>query len=142
MTQAQQGSTVKVHYTGKLEDGTVFDSSQGRDPLELTIGERKVIPGFEDALVGMQEGETKTARVGPDEGYGQRHDEWVVDIERTELPDDLDPEVGDRLQVQQPDGQTLPVWVRAVTEAKVTLDANHPLAGQDLVFELEVLEIT
>ena len=141
MTQAQHGKTVKVHYTGKLTDGTVFDSSLGRDPLEVTLGERNVIAGFEEALVGMEAGETKVAHVAPDEAYGPRDDRWMVDVERAEIPDDLDPKVGDRLQVEQADGKLLPVWVRDITDTRVTLDANHPLAGHELIFELEVIEV-
>jgi peptidylprolyl isomerase len=141
MTQAQHGKTVKVHYTGKLTDGTVFDSSLGRDPLELTLGERNVIAGFEEALVGMQAGETKVAHIAPDEAYGPRDDRWMVDVERAEIPEDLDPKVGDRLQVEQANGKLLPVWVRDITDSRVTLDANHPLAGHELIFELEVIEV-
>jgi peptidylprolyl isomerase len=141
MSQANKGNTVKVHYTGKLDDGSVFDTSEGREPLQVTLGEGKVIKGVESALVGMEEGQSKTAKVGSEEAYGPHRDEWVVVIERSKLPDHLDPQVGDQLEIRQSDDQRLPVRVTDVSESTVTLDANHPLAGEDLTFELRVVEI-
>jgi peptidylprolyl isomerase len=141
MAEAKNGDTVKVHYTGKLEDGTVFDSSAGREPIEFTLGERQVITGFEEAVVGMTPGESKTATVTPEEAYGPRYDEMVVVIGRQELPEHLDPKVGQRLQIRQPEGRMISVTVTDVSEANVTLDGNHPLAGRDLTFEIELVEI-
>ncbi|NIR30918.1 MAG: peptidylprolyl isomerase [Gammaproteobacteria bacterium] len=141
MAQANKGKTVKVHYKAKLDDGSVVDSSEGRDPLEVTLGEGKVIKGVEDALFGMEEGESKTASVAADEAYGPHRQEWVVTVERSKLPDDLDPEIGDQLQIKQNDGQAIPVRVTEVSDETVTLDANHPLAGEDLTFELEVVKV-
>ncbi len=141
MSQANKGDTVKVHYKAKLDDGSVVDSSEGRDPLEVTLGEGKVIKGVEEALLGMEEGQSKTAAVPADEAYGPHREEWVVTVERTKLPDDLDPQVGDQLQIKQSDGQAIPVRVTEISDETVTLDANHPLAGEDLTFELEVIKV-
>lgn len=141
MEQAQQGNTVKVHYQGKLEDGTVFDSSRGREPLEFTIGEGRVIAGFEEAVQGMRTGETKVSRVPADQAYGPRRDDLVLELPRTQIPDELDVEVGQQLTLQKQDGQPIPVVVADLDEENVTLDANHPLAGEDLTFELELVEI-
>ena len=140
MSEAQQGSSVKLEYTGKLEDGTVFDSSEQSGALEFTIGEGKIISGVEEAVRGMTPGEQKTVEVAPEQGYGERQEEMVVDVERNRLPDDLTPEVGQQLQVQREDGQTLPVTVAEVFDEQVRLDANHPLAGQNLTFDLKLLE--
>ncbi len=141
MAQAQSGDTVKVHYTGKLDDGRVFDTSRDTEPLEFTIGRNQVIPGFEEAVIGMSVGETKTARIAAGNAYGTRHEEWVVDVGRDELPDGADPVVGQHLQVEQEDGQRTIVRVSATSEDSVTLDANHPLAGEDLTFEIELLQV-
>ena len=141
MAQAKPGDTVKVHYTGKLEDGTVFDTSTDRDPLQFTIGERKIIPGFEQAVVGMNPGESKTIKVPMDEAYGPHREEMVMVVDRNQLPVDLIPEVGQQLQSRQPDGQTMVVTVIGVSESSVTVDANHPLAGKDLTFDIQLVEI-
>jgi peptidylprolyl isomerase len=141
MTKAKNGDTVKVHYTGKLEDGTVFDSSESREPLKFTIGKGNVIPGFEEAVVGMSPGDSKTEKVLADQGFGPYREELVVDIDRGRIPAGVEPEVGKPLQIQQRDGQTTQVMVTGVTESKVTLDANHPLARNDLVFDIQLLEI-
>jgi len=142
MTQAQNGNTVKVHYTGKLENGEVFDSSEGREPLEFTIGQGQMIPGFEAAVIGMKAGETKTAaKVAADQAYAY-HEELVMEVGRDQIPENLSTEVGQRLQAQQPDGQVLVVEIVAATDDTVTLDANHPLAGKDLYFDLEVVEVS
>ena len=132
---------MKVHYTGKLEDGTVFDSSVDREPIEFTIGEGKVIPGFEKAVVGMAPEETKETVLPSEEAYGPRDDQRMVAIERDQLPPDLNPEVGMPLQMQTQEGQPVQVIVREVKEESITLDANHPLAGKDLTFELELVEV-
>ena len=141
MTQAQVGDMVKVHYTGRLTDGTTFDTSLERDPLEFTLGEGELIAGFEQAVLGMAAGESKTTTVPADQAYGPHHDERVIDVERHHLPSDLHPELGQRLEMTRPDGTTLTVMVTTVTETQVTLDANHPLAGQDLIFDITLVEI-
>jgi len=141
MGKAKNGDTVEVHYTGKLEDGTVFDSSESREPLEFTIGQGAVIPGFEQAVVGMSPGESKTEKVPADRAFGPYREDLVVDIDRERIPGEVDPKVGKRLQVQKKDGGITEVLVTGVTESKVTLDANHPLARNDLVFDIQLLAI-
>jgi len=141
MAQAQVGNLVRVHYTGRLADGTTFDTSMEREPLELTLGEGELIPAFEQAVLGIIAGESKTATILSDQAYGPHHAERVIDVERHHLPPDLQPEIGQRLQMSRPDGTTLTVVVTALTETQVTLDANHPLAGQDLIFDIMLVEI-
>ena len=141
MARARNGDTVTVHYTGKLEDGTVFDSSVSRDPLQFTLGEDVLIPGFEQAVLGMSPGESKTAQVSADQAYGLHREEMVVDIDRQEFPPHFQPEVGQQLQIPQSDGRVTRLIVTAVSEQNVTLDANHPLAGRDLTFDIQLLEI-
>ena len=141
MAKAKNGDTVKVHYTGKLEDGTVFDSSESREPIKFTIGEGNVIPGFEEAVVGMSPGESKTEKVPADQAFGPYREELVVEVDRERMPGGGDPKVGQRLRVDKTDGGITEVLVTGVTESKVTLDANHPLAGNDLVFDIQLLEI-
>ena len=141
MGKAKSGDTVKVHYTGKLVDGTVFDTSAKSDPLEFTIGDRNVIPGFEEAVVGMKTGDTKTVQIPAAEAYGPRHDQLVFQVDRQALPTDLDPEVGQMLQMERADGQVISLSVTDISEAQVTLDANHPLAGEELSFDVELVEI-
>ncbi len=139
--QIQSGDTVKVHYTGRLDDGSVFDSSVGRDPIEFTIGEGRVIPGFEDAVLGAASGDTKTATIPSDKAYGPHREEMVVHVDRSNLPDGLDPDIGDQLQMTTQEGMPVVVTVVEVDEGSITLDANHPLAGKDLTFDIEVVEI-
>ena len=141
MAEAKNGDTVKVHYTGKLEDGTVFDTSIERDPLQFTIGEGQVIPGFEQAVAGMNPGESKTTKVPEDKAYGPRRKEMVLVVDRNQFPVDLKPKVGQQLQSRQADGRTIRVTVTEVSESSVTLDANHPLAGKDLTFDVQLVEI-
>ncbi|MDD4568438.1 MAG: peptidylprolyl isomerase [Methanoculleus chikugoensis] len=141
MAQAKAGDTVQVHYTGKLEDGTVFDTSEERTPLEFTIGSGQIIPGFERAVVGMEPGETKTATISPEEAYGQHREDMTITVDRGQFPEDINPEPGQQLQVQQPDGRAAIVVVSDVSESTVTLDANHPLAGQPLTFDIELVDI-
>lgn len=141
MAQAASGDTVKIHYTGTLGDGTVFDSSRERDPLEFTIGQGQVIEGFEKAVVGMSVGESKQAMIPAAEAYGLRHDEMVMEVDRARFPDHIAPEVGQTLQIDRGEGRTVLVTVAAVTDSSVTIDANHPLAGKDLTFDLELVEI-
>ena len=138
---ADDGNTVKVHYTGTLEDGTIFDSSVDREPLEFVLGAGTMIPGFEDAVRGMQVDQSKTVTIPTQEAYGAYRDDMVLVIERSQLPEGLNPEVGQKLQMQQPDGGPVVVVVTDVTETTLTLDANHPLAGKDLTFELKLVEI-
>ncbi|MDP8222219.1 MAG: peptidylprolyl isomerase [Candidatus Lernaella stagnicola] len=142
MSEVKNGDTVKVHYTGTLDDGSVFDTSQGGDPLEFTIGEGQIIPGFEEIVVGMDVGETRTGMVPSDKAYGPHRPEGVVSVDRSVFPPDIDPEVDQVLAVQGDGGERIPVRVTAVTEAEVTLDQNHPMAGKDLNFEIEVLEVS
>ncbi|MDV4343324.1 peptidylprolyl isomerase [Methanoculleus sp. YWC-01] len=141
MVQAKEGDTVKVHYTGKLEDGTVFDSSEERAPLEFTIGSGQIIPGFELAVIGMEPGEAKTATIPPEEAYGPHREDMTLTVEREQFPEDISPEPGQQLQVQQPDGRAAIVTVSDVSASTVTLDANHPLAGQPLTFEIRLVDI-
>ena len=141
MSQVKYGDTVKVHYTGTLDDGTVFDTSIGGDPVKFTIGEGTVIPGFEEAVLGMGPGESKVATIASGRAYGPYRDEMIVDIDRTLLPTDLEPEVGQHLQIFQESDQSAIVTVLDVSDSAVTIDANHPLAGHDLTFEIKLVEI-
>ncbi|MBE9546103.1 MAG: peptidylprolyl isomerase [Proteobacteria bacterium] len=141
MAQAKQGDTVKVHYTGKLEDGTVFDSSIDRDPLQFEVGTGQVIPGFEQGVVGMSLSELKTIKVQADEAYGPYREEMVVVVDQNQFPADLNIEVGQQLQVNQSEDQKIIVTITDVSESGVTLDANHPLAGKDLTFDIRLIEI-
>lgn len=141
MTQAETGNTVKVHYKGMLDNGQVFDSSEGKEPLSFTVGHGTLIKGFENAVIGMAVGEEKEFTVEPDDGYGERNEDLIIDINRNDIPSHIDVSIGQRLQIQQPNGEAISVAVTDMTEEKVTLDANHPLAGQDLTFKVEVMEI-
>lgn len=138
---AKHGDTVKVHYTGKLDDGTVFDSSTGRDPLEFTIGEGLVIPGFERAVIGMSPGDSRTELISNEQAYGPHLEEMVVVVDRQQMPAEIEPSVGQQLEVQQPSGQVIPVVITDLSDEAVTLDANHPLAGEDLTFDIQLVEI-
>ena len=140
MVQAKSGDTVRVHYTGTLADGEVFDSSEGHDPLQFTLGEGSVIQGFDDAVTGMQVGEEKTVTIPADEAYGPQRDEMLLRVPRSEFPPDLEVEVGQQLQMAQGDNVFV-VTVREVGSDAVTLDANHALAGKDLTFKLRLVEI-
>jgi FKBP-type peptidyl-prolyl cis-trans isomerase 2 len=141
MSRVKSGDTVRVHYTGKLEDGTVFDSSVKREPLEFTVGAGQVIPGVEEAVTGMEPGEQKSAQIPPEQAYGPRRDEMVAVVPRDQLPEDLSPNVGQQLSVRQQDGRQFSVTVTDVSPTSITIDANHTLAGKNLVFELELLEV-
>jgi peptidylprolyl isomerase len=141
MLQAKNKDRVKVHYTGKLQDGTIFDDSLKREPLEFTIGDNNLIAGFENAVIGMGIGEWKTVKIPAEQAYGPYIKEMVAVIDRKELPAGLVPAVGQQLQVSQDNGNVLVVSVIKITETHVTLDANHPLAGKDLVFDIKLLEI-
>ena len=141
MSKVKEGDTVKVHYTGTLTDGTVFDTSAEREPLEFTLGQGQLIPGFEKAVVGMDVGDSTEVEISSDDAYGESREDLVISVPKDQLPDDVEPQVGMQLQVNQQDGQPIPVRITDVGEENLTLDANHPLAGQDLKFEIELVEI-
>ncbi|HWI40248.1 MAG TPA: peptidylprolyl isomerase [Verrucomicrobiae bacterium] len=150
MRQAKQGDRVRVHYTGRLPDGEVFDSSECADdacgcepsgPLEFTIGRSEVIPGFESGVVGMAPGDSKRVVIPVQEAYGEHNQDLVAVVPRSDLPPDMDPQIGHQLEVTQQDGSSFPVFVTATSEQDVTLDANHPLAGRELTFDIRLVEI-
>ncbi len=138
---AGDGDTVRVDYTGTLEDGTTFDTSVGREPLEFTLGAGQMIPGFETAVYGLKIGQSKTVTIPAEEAYGRHRDDLITVVEREQLPADLDPKIDQQLRMQQTDGSTVIVIVTDVSETTITVDANHPLAGEDLTFEIELVEI-
>ena len=141
MSQAKPGDTVRMHYTGSLADGTEFDSSAGRDPLEFQLGSGQIIPGLDAGVTGMEVGDTKTVVIEPSDAYGDRDPARVQAVPREQIPDHIPVEPGTQLQMQTPDGQTMPVMVAEADQSQVTLDANHPLAGQQLTFDVELVEI-
>ncbi len=141
MTQVKTGDTVSIHYTGTLTDGTEFDSSAGRDPLQFEVGSGQIIPGLDKAIPGMEVGDKKVVEIPADEAYGQPNPQAMQAVPRSEIPDNIPLELGTQLQVQTPNGQTMPVTVVDVSDSEVTLDANHPLAGKDLTFDIELVEI-
>jgi FKBP-type peptidyl-prolyl cis-trans isomerase 2 len=141
MQQVKKGDTVKVHYHGKLTDGSTFDSSEGREPLEFEVGGGMVIPGFDNGVTGMAVGEKKTVTIPADEAYGQKHEEMIMEFPKERFPADMNPEVGMQLNMSNGSGQNFPVVIIEVKDEVVILDANHPLAGEDLTFDLELVEI-
>jgi peptidylprolyl isomerase len=141
MQQAKTGDTVKVHYTGTLADGTEFDSSRGRDPLEFTLGQGALIPGFENAVVGMSPGDTKTVEIAANDAYGDRHEQLTQDVPRTAIPDDIELQEGIVLRARGPEGQDLALTVVSFDDQSVMIDGNHPLAGKDLTFTVQLVEI-
>jgi len=141
MSQAKKGDSVKVHYTGKLDDGTVFDSSVGREPLDFTVGAGQLIAGFDEAVVGMALGEKKAVRIAAEQAYGPHNPEMTLQVPRSDLPADIQPELGMQLEASQEGGHSMVVTVVEVTDESVTFDANHPLAGKALTFEIEVVEL-
>lgn len=143
MAKVKEGDTVKVHYTGKLKDGSVFDTSRQRnEPLEFTLGQGQLIPGFEKAVVGLTVGDNATVNIPPEEAYGEHREDLEVEVSKSDLPDNVEPEVGMQLQMQQQgSGQAIPVQITEVNDESVILDANHPLAGKDLTFDIELVEI-
>ena len=141
MPEAKQGDTVKVNYTGKLDDGSIFDTSAEREPFEFTVGTGAVIPGFEQAVIGLKPGESTETTIGVDNAYGPRSADLVTEVKREQLPPDLEVSVGQQLQVSMQNGQTAVVLVTDVTDASIIIDANHPLAGQGLTFSIELVEI-
>lgn len=140
MSKVKDGDTVKVHYTGTLKNGEVFDSSKDKEPLEFTLGEGQLIPGFEKAVVGMAIGDSANIDIPSDEAYGAEREDLIINVPKDQLPEDITPQVGMQLQVNQENGQPIPVRIKEVGETELTLDANHPLAGQDLNFEIELVE--
>jgi len=141
MSQAKAGDSVRIHYTGKLDDGTEFDSSVNSDPLEFKLGEGGIIPGFEKAVDGMAVGDTKSVKIDPEEAYGPRHEQLIQEVPKSALPDNIEPAVGMQLQSETPDGQAMLLVVTEVTDESITVDGNHPLAGQTLNFDIELVEI-
>jgi FKBP-type peptidyl-prolyl cis-trans isomerase 2 len=141
MQQAQNGDKVKVHYHGKLRSGETFDSSQGREPLEFTLGSGQVIKGFDEGVKGMQVGDKKTVEIPVGDAYGEKNEDMLIEFPKNQFPPELNPEVGMQLMMNNGQGQQFPVNIVEVKEESVVLDANHPLAGQDLIFDLELMEI-
>lgn len=141
MSQVKENNTVKVNYTGKLSDGQVFDSTAGREPVEFTLGQGQLIPGFEKGLIDMKLNEKKTITIPKNEAYGEMKEGLRHEVKRTELPQEVTPEVGMGLVSKTPDGQEMNLHVVEVNEESIIVDGNHPLAGQDLIFDLEVVEI-
>lgn len=141
MTQAKAGDNVKIHYTGTLDNGSEFDSSKGRDPLQFELGSGQVIAGFDNAVDGMQVGDSKTVRLDPADAYGEHHDQLVQSVPKDALPEDMKLELGMRLQSQSPDGQVMTLRVTQIADESITVDANHDLAGQALTFAIELVEI-
>ncbi len=138
---AKAGDTVQVHYKGTLSDNSVFDSSEGRDPLEFTIGSEQVIPGFDSAVNGMKKGDKKTVTIQSSDAYGEHRAELIINFDRERLPNDLEPEIGRQLQLSGPEGQTAVMTIIDFNDTTITLDANHPLAGKDLTFEIELVGV-
>lgn len=141
MSKVEKNNVVRVHYTGRLTNGEQFDSSQGRDPLEFTVGAGQMITGFDSAVEGMELNEKKTITISPEEAYGPRHDQLINEVDRKNLPEDMNPEVGQSLVASSPDGRQTRVQVTAVSDESITIDANHPLAGKELEFDIELVEI-
>lgn len=141
MIKAKSGDTVKVRYTGKLDNGRVFDASGNRAPLKLIIGENKVIPAFEQAIIGMQPGESKTINIPADEAFGPHREDLIRMVDRSAFSTDLEPKVGQRLKATCADGRSISVTVTDISESAVTIDANHLLAGENLTFDIELVEV-
>lgn len=141
MEKAKQGDKVKVHYKGFLEDGTVFDSSFDQDPLEFTIGNGEIIPGFENAVIGMEVGETKVVDLAPEDGYGEYNEMAKLEVPRESLPEHIQPEIGMMLQLTTPQNTQVLVRITDMDDTNVVLDANHPLAGKNLKFEIQLVDL-
>jgi len=141
MQQVKSGDKVKVNYTGKLRNGETFDSSEGREPLEFTVGGGQVIKGFDQGVMGMQVGDKRTVEIEVVDAYGEKNQDMVIEFPKTQFPADMKPEPGMQLMMNNGEGQSFPVLVKEVKEETVLLDANHPLAGEDLVFDIELVEI-
>lgn len=141
MSIIKDGDTVKVHYTGTLESGEVFDSSEGRDPLQFTMGSGQLIPGFEKAVMGLKVGDSTETNIPSAEAYGEHNPQMEVKVEKSQLPPDMEPEIGMQLQLNQESGQPVPCQITNIKGEEITIDANHPLAGKDLTFNIEIVEI-
>ena len=138
MAQAKAGDTVRVHYEGQLSDGTIFDSSLEREPIEFILGQDTVIPGFEQALIGMEVGESKDVSIPPEDGFGEYSEDLVVNIEKSILPPDINPELGMQLEVSSEEETPRVFTIAEIAEDSVTLDGNHPLAGKEIAFKIEL----
>lgn len=141
MSTIKDGDTVSVHYTGTLTSGEVFDSSLEREPLKFTLGMGQLIPGFERAIMGLSVGQKATTNIPSKEAYGEHNSEMVLEVPKNQLPPEIDAQVGMQLQLNQPDGQAIPVQITQIKEEMITIDANHPLAGKNLNFDIEIIEI-
>jgi FKBP-type peptidyl-prolyl cis-trans isomerase 2 len=141
MQEVKNGDKVKVHYHGKLRSGETFDSSEGREPLEFTVGSGQVIKGFDQGVMGMQIGDKRTVEIAVVDAYGEKQDEMIIEFPKNQFPEDMNPEVGMQLMMNNGSGQSFPVSVVEVKEESVILDANHPLAGQDLIFDIELVSV-
>jgi len=137
----EEGTKVQVHYTGTLDDGTQFDSSRDREPLEIVIGQGMVIPGFEKAIVDMEPGQSVTITIPEEEAYGPHNEEMVIQFPRTSFPAEIEPKIGEQLVLRSPDGQEIPALIVDMNDEEVSLDANHPLAGFALTFEIELVSV-
>jgi peptidylprolyl isomerase len=142
MQQVKDGDKVRVHYHGKLRNGETFDSSEGREPLEFTVGSGQVIKGFDDGVKGMNIGDKKTVEIASTDAYGEKEEDRVIEFPKTQFPPEMKPEVGMQLMMNDGQGQSMPVVITEVKDETVMLDANHPLAGQDLIFDIELVENT
>ena len=141
MQEAKNGNQVKVHYHGRLNDGTTFDSSEGRSPLQFEVGAGQVIKGFDDGVLGMKEGEKKTIHIPVHEAYGEKSEDMIIEFPLEQFPADMKPEIGMQLNLRGQDGRSFPVVISDVKKDLVVLDGNHPLAGKDLIFDIEMVEI-
>lgn len=142
MMQVKENNTVKVHYTGKLTDGQIFDTSEGKEPIEFTLGQGRLIPGFEKGLLNMKLNEKKTLNIAKEDAYGEVNEQLIQEVAKKDLPQDMEPQVGMGLVSKAPDGSEMNLMVVEVKEDAIVIDGNHPLAGRDLVFDIEVVAIT
>jgi FKBP-type peptidyl-prolyl cis-trans isomerase 2 len=141
MSQVKENNTIKVNYTGKLSNGQIFDTSEGKEPIEFVLGQGRLIPGFEKGLIDMKLNEKKTIEIAKDQAYGDVNDNLIQEIKKTELPQDMEPKVGMGLVSKSPDGKEINLMVVEVKDESIVIDGNHPLAGHDLIFDVEVVEI-
>ncbi|MEX0945676.1 MAG: peptidylprolyl isomerase [Balneolaceae bacterium] len=142
MSKAKDGDTVKVHYTGTLNNGEIFDTSKEKEPLEFKLGEGQLIPGFEKAVIGLKVGDSTSVDIPSAEAYGETREDLIIKVPKDQLPDEIEPQIGMQLQVNQPDGQPIPVRITDINDSELKLDANHPLAGEDLKFDIELVNVS